>query len=77
MRHRHIRSQYHLALSNGSCQASLQMTSALESLQEKGKMSVTLRMSVPTFLIPLRTPVSAADILINMHVGYAAADVLN
>ena len=36
-RHRHIRPQYHLALSSGSRQASLQMTSALESLQGKGK----------------------------------------
>jgi hypothetical protein len=34
-------------------------------------------MSVPTFLIPLRTSGSAADILINMHVGYGAADVVN
>jgi hypothetical protein len=54
------------------------MTSALESLLEKGKKtSATLRMSVLTFLIPLRTSVSAADILINMHVGYGVTDVVN
>lgn len=36
-RHRHIPPQYHLALSSGSRQASQRMTSALESLLEKGK----------------------------------------